>query len=54
LQVKSQELPLPHVQVAFAQTASQLLLFPSQVAWQGGAVHTKWQSSPAGQAQVPL
>ena len=35
--MKSHELPLPQVQVPFAQTAWQLWLLPWQVAWQGGA-----------------
>ena len=41
------------MQVPFAHTASQAPLFPSQVTWQGGAVQTKLQASPAGQVQVP-
>ena len=32
MQAKSHELPLPQVQVPFAQTAWQLPLFPAQVA----------------------
>jgi hypothetical protein len=51
--VNAHELPLPQVQVPFAHTARQLPLSPSQVAWQGGALQTKLQSSPDGQAQVP-
>ena len=54
MQAKSHELPLPQVQVPFAHTAWQLPLLPSQVTWQGGAVQTNRQSSPAGQEQVPF
>lgn len=35
---KRQLLPLPQMQVPFAQTASQSGLSPSQVTWHGGAV----------------
>ena len=51
--MKSHKLPLPQVQVPFAHTASQLLLFPLQVAWQGGAEQTNLHSSPEGHTQVP-
>jgi len=54
LQVKAHELPLPQVQVPLAHTAWQLPLSPAQIAWQGGALQTKRQSSPGGQEQVPL
>ena len=54
MQAKSHELPLPQVQVPLAHTAWQLLLSPWQVTWQGGALQTNRQSSPAGQAQVPF